>query len=314
MSNSAPQIDDPVTQLEDAGAVEAGEFECISRRTDAVEPVPSEYSELLDLCRRLQEENRRRTVALGSAAHQLKTPLAIIAGYVELLLTQKPGRLNDRQEQILKESQFNCSRLRQYIEDFLSYSALETGKHSLKLKPGDLNECLSELYAYWLPSFQKRGVALYLPAQKKLPVFPFDYDKVQHVISNLLENALKFTPVGGTVWLTAESYMWERRSHQESSFGLDRRRRDAQNPNAVRVTVSDTGPGIAPEYHQEIFDDFVRLPQGEAASGTGLGLAIAKRLILAHNGKIWVESEMGRGSAFAFLLPLKGIQNPEPGE
>jgi signal transduction histidine kinase len=164
------------------------------------------------------------------------------------------------------------------------------------------------LYSYWISSFQKKGVALYLPAQKKLPLFSFDYDKVQHVVSNLLENALKFTPVGGTVWLTAESYMWERRSHQERSFGKERRKQDAGVTNAVRVTVSDTGPGIAPEYHQEIFDDFVKLSQqAESAGGTGLGLAIAKRLILAHSGKIWVESEVGRGSAFSFLLPLKAI-------
>jgi signal transduction histidine kinase len=266
---------------------------------------PSTYIELLEAHQKLEEEDRRRTVALGTAAHQLKTPLAIIAGYIELLLTGKPGQLSRRQEQILKESQSNCSRLRHYIDDFLSYSVLETGNDTLKLTPGNINDCLAELYTYWLPSFQKKGVALYVPAQKHLPQFPFDYEKVQHVVSNLLENALKFTPANGSVWMTAEIYAWERRSRQEPGFGLERRKRPGVAPNAVRVTVSDTGPGIAPEYHQEIFDDFVQIAQeGESGSGTGLGLAIAKRLILAHGGKIWVESELGRGSAFAFLLPL----------
>lgn len=104
----------------------------------------------------------------------------------------------------------------------------------------------------------------------------------------------------------AEMYSWERRSRQEPSFGSERRKRAGVTPNAVRVKVSDTGPGIAPEYHQEIFDDFVKFPQqGETGPGAGLGLAIAKRLVLAHNGKIWVESELGRGSVFSFLLPLK---------
>jgi signal transduction histidine kinase len=264
------------------------------------------YMELLETFQRLKEENGRRSVALGSAAHQLKTPLAIIAGYIDLLLTKKPGKLNDRQQQILKESQINCSRLRQYVEDFLSYSALETGMHVLNPAEGNLNECLSELHSYWLSSFQKKGVALYLPSQVALPPFRFDYDKVQHVISNLLENALKFTPAGGTVWLTAETYMWERRSRRDVSIGSERRKEATASPNAVRVTVADTGIGIAPEYHQEIFDDFVKLPQeGEPVGGTGLGLAIARRLISAHNGKIWVESEVGRGSTFSFLLPLK---------
>lgn len=274
----------------------------------STEAPPSGYIELLEAYQQLQEENRRRTVALGTAAHQLKTPLSIIAGYVELLLTKKPGRLNERQQQILQESQYNCTRLRQYIEDFLSYSALETGKLTLKYALGDLNACLSELYTYWLSSFQKKGVALYPPVQKKLPQFPFDYDKVQHVVSNLLENALKFTPAGGTVWLTAEPYIWERRSRQDHSVSHDRRKQALTVANSVRVAVSDTGPGIAPEYQQEIFDDFVKLPQQEeSASGMGLGLAIARRLVGGHDGKIWVESELGSGSTFCFLLPLKPL-------
>ncbi|MGH9402917.1 MAG: sensor histidine kinase [Terriglobia bacterium] len=275
---------------------------------DATGMTPSGYTELLEGFQRLQEENRSRTVALGTAAHQLKTPLAIISGYIELLLTKKPGAVNERQQQILQESQINCTRLRQYIEDFLSYSALETGKLALKYNAGDLNACLSELYSYWLSSFQKKGVALYLPVQNPLPTFAFDYDKLQHVVSNLLENALKFTPAGGTVWLTAEAHRWERRSQQDSRFTHDRRQKLLETPNAVRVSVSDTGPGVAPEYQQEIFDDFVKLPQpGDPVGGMGLGLAIARRLILAHNGKIWVESELGSGSTFAFLLPLKPL-------
>jgi signal transduction histidine kinase len=274
---------------------------------DVVSPaLTPTHTELLDAYQQLKDKDHQRTVALGTAAHQLKTPLAIIAGYIELLLTRKPGQLNQRQEQILKESQANCSRLRHYIEDFLSYSALETGKHTLKFTTGNINACLAELYTYWLSSFQKKGVALYLPTPQDVPQFPFDYEKVQHVVSNFLENALKFTPVSGSVWMAAEIHPWERRSRQEQSFELERRKRPSVTPNAVRVTVSDTGPGIAPEYHQEIFDDFVRFPQqGETGPGTGLGLAIAKKLILAHNGKIWVESELGRGSAFSFLLPLK---------
>jgi len=265
----------------------------------------TEYSELLDAFERLQAENHRRTVALGTAAHQLKTPLAIIAGYIELLLTEKAGALSDRQRQILQESQFNCKRLQQFIQDFLSYSALETGHLSTDFEVGNLAACLSELYGYWLSSFQKKGVALYFPSPKKLPLFPFDGDKVQHVVSNLLENSLKYTPAGGTVWLAAEPYFWERRSRGEHP-GLEERRMAAVTlPNAIRVAVSDTGPGIAPEYQQEIFDDFFRLPNtAKEQGGMGLGLAIARRLVLAHGGKIWVESEPGSGSIFSFLLPL----------
>ncbi len=268
-------------------------------------PASADYRELLEAFQALQEESHRRTVALGMAAHQLKTPLAIIAGYVDLLLTEKAGALNPRQRQILDESRYNCVRLQKFIEDFLSYSALETGKLTVKFEVGDLRACLSELYTYWLPSFQKKRVALYFPETKPLPPFPFDYDKVQHVVSNLLENALKFTPAGGTVWLTAEPYVWERRSRPQPGVKQERRRQNLPLPNSVRVNVSDTGPGVAPEYRQEIFDDFVKLsPSGEPPGGMGLGLAVARRLVLAHGGKIWVESEVRAGSTFCFLLPL----------
>ena len=268
--------------------------------------VSSAYSELLEAFEHLQEESRRRSAALGTAAHQLKTPLAIIAGYVDLLLTEKAGSLNERQRQILDESRFNCVRLHKFIEDFLSYSALETGKLVLKFEAGDLHACLSELYDYWLSSFNKKGVALYFPLKRyALTPFAFDYGKVQHVVSNLLENALKFTAAGGTVWLTAEPYRWERRSRQQRGARAERRKSPWREPNAVRVSVSDTGPGIAAEYRQEIFDDFVKLTRpGEHREGMGLGLAIARRLVLAHGGKIWVEGEVGEGSTFCFLLPL----------
>lgn len=272
------------------------------------EPAPpaSGYLELLQAFQHLEEENSRRTVALGTAAHQLKTPLAIISGYIDLLLTQKAGPLNARQRQILDESRFNCVRLHKFIEDFLSYSALETGNLTMKFQMGDLRACLWELYEYWLSSFQKRGVALYFPQGKALPPISYDYGKVQHVVSNLLENALKFTSPGGTVWLTAEPYMWERRSRKQRGVAEERRKEGRPEPvNSIRVNVSDTGPGIAPEYRQEIFDDFVRLAQpGEQPGGMGLGLGIARRLVLAHGGKIWVESEIGSGSTFCFLLPL----------
>jgi signal transduction histidine kinase len=126
------------------------------------------------------------------------------------------------------------------------------------------------------------------------------------VLSNLLENASKFTPSGGTVWLHAEPHMWERRSNYVPVLPHERRRQKSEVPNSVKVSVSDTGPGIAPEFHQEIFDDFVRVPHaGSSGDGVGLGLAIARRLVHAFGGKVWVESEQGAGSKFCFLLPMR---------
>jgi len=266
--------------------------------------LPPLYQELLEAYARLQERCRRRTVALAAAAHELKTPLSIISGYIELLLDQRVGPLNQRQAEILRDSQSNCDRLRKFIHDFLTYGALETGQPTLHRDRADLNACLGELYQMWLPRFQKKGVALYFHSSDRLAPFYFDYHKVQQIVSNLLENALKFTPAGGTGWMAVEPHLWERRSYKGNSVPVERRTRDV-GLNAARITVSDSGPGIPPEYHQEVFDDFFRLPQpGNETTGTGLGLAIARRLVLAHGGKIWVESEPGAGCKFSFLLPF----------
>jgi signal transduction histidine kinase len=261
-------------------------------------PGLQEYSQL-------RERYLRTTNALASAAHDLKTPLAILNGYVELLQSEKLGGLNERQREVLRDMHSNGQRLQRYIQDFLSFSVLETGELKMKFEPGNINACLSEVCRLWSPRFQERGLALYFLANDKLPGFSFDAPKIERVISNLLENASKFTPSGGTVWLHAEPHMWERRTSGAAMVGQERRRRPLTQPNSAKISVSDTGQGIPPEYHLEIFDDFFRLPTSEKSEGMGLGLAIARRLVHGMGGKIWVESEPGSGCKFSFIVPLK---------
>ena len=252
----------------------------------------------------LRERFQRTTNALASAAHDLKTPLSILNGYVEVLNSEKLGSLNDRQREVLHDMQASGKRLQQFIQDFLTYSALETGGLRMHFAPGNINECLSEVSRLWSNRFQQKGLALYFLANDKLPIFPFDAPKLERVISNLLENSFKFTPTTGTVWLHAEPYMWERRSSSQPS-SAERRRQDVTHPNAAKVSVSDTGPGIPVEFHLEVFDDFFRLPGTENQEGMGLGLAIARRLVHGMGGKIWVESDAGAGCKFSFLIPYK---------
>jgi len=266
------------------------------------EAVPA-LSELQEYAQ-LRERYLRTTNALASAAHDLKTPLAILNGYVELLQSEKLGDLNERQREVLRDMHSNGQRLQRYIQDFLSFSVLETGELKMKFESGNINACLSEVCRLWSPRFQEKGLALYFLANEKVFEFSFDAPKLERVISNLLENASKFTPSGGTVWLHAEPYMWERRSSANRSLPQERRRRPLSQPNSVKISVSDTGPGVPPEYHLEIFDDFFRLPSSEKAEGMGLGLAIARRLVNGMGGKIWVESEPGAGCKFSFILPL----------
>lgn len=268
----------------------------------------SSQQELLQAYMQLQERYHRCTDALASAAHDLKTPLAILSGYIELLQNEKLGPLSERQRSILQDMQASSARLEHFVQDFLTFSVLETGELKMKFESGDMNACLSEICGFWSARFQQKSVALYFLANEKLPPFVFDYAKVQRVLSNLLDNAAKFTPAGGTVWLHAEPHMWERRSNYLARPGQERRKLKSEVPNSVKVSVSDTGPGIAPEFHQEIFDDFFRLPQaGVSGEGVGLGLAIARRLVQAFGGKIWLESEQGAGCKFCFLLPLRPV-------
>jgi len=261
---------------------------------------------LLEEYKALRERFQRTTNALGSAAHDLKTPLSILNGYVELLHSEKLGPLTDRQREVLKDMRESGKRLQQFIQDFLTFSALETGGLRMRFETGNINDTLSEVCRLWSNRFQEKGIALYFLANDKLPLFPFDAPKLERVISNLLENSFKFTPASGTVWLHAEPHMWERRSAALPSSS-ERRRQNVAHPNSVKVSVSDTGPGIPAEFHLEVFDDFFRLASSENQEGMGLGLAIARRLVQGMGGKIWVESEPGQGCKFSFLVPYQPV-------
>jgi signal transduction histidine kinase len=246
--------------------------------------------------------------ALASAAHELKTPLAIMAGYLHLLLSEKLGPLSPRQMEVLTEMQANGARLSNFIQNLLTYTALKVDRLELHYELGDINGCIREIAEVWSQRFQDKAIAFYFLPNDKLEPFPFDYYKIQHVVSNLLDNAMKYTPASGTVWLHVEPYFWERRTVARPPT-VERRRQRVNAPNCCRISVADTGPGIAPEFQQEIFDEYFRLvPQGMRAEGHGLGLAIARRLVQSAGGKIWVESEPGTGSKFSCLILL----NPPP--
>lgn len=290
------------TCLTDAGA--AVESPAVAPpRADGDVPSPEN---LLQEYKELRERHLRTTNALASAAHDLKTPLAILTGYVELLQSEKLGPVSDRQREVLQDMRDNGKRLQRFIEEFLTFSALETGGLRMKFDAGNVNDSLSGVCRLWSGRFQEKGIALYFLANDKLPVFPLDSPKLERIISNLLENSFKYTPQGGTVWLHAEPYMWERRAASVPSTA-ERRQKNLAHPNSVKVSVSDTGPGIPAEFHLEVFDDFFRLPGTEEQEGMGLGLAIARRLVQGMGGKIWVESDPGAGCKFSFLIPYKPV-------
>ena len=171
-----------------------------------------------------------------------------------------------------------------------------------QFQDNDIRDCVNDMVVRWKEAFRRANVSLDVVVDEKLPAFKFDYPKIQQCVTNLVDNALKHTPGGGKVTLQVQAQFWERRISLITPT-KERRAGKRPQPNSVLVSVTDTGVGIAAEFHQEIFEDFVRVDP--SSSGMGLGLAITKRLIQAHHGKIWVDSEPGRGSSFKFLLPMK---------
>ncbi len=242
---------------------------------------------------------------LVSAAHEFKTPLVVMLGYADLLKNGHLGPVNDRQRQVVGEIQESADRLQKLIQNLLLLSELRAGKGAehdqLDSEPADVNEHLGEIFNFWASAARQKSIRyVFLPAQRT-PKVGVESLKLQHIVSNLIENALKYTPAHGRVVLRAIPCFWERRKAQSEFLFSMERRENRKIENAVRIDVMDTGPGIPAERHRDIFQDFFQLP-GTSSRGTGLGLAIARRMVEAHGGVIWVESELGKGSKFSLLL------------
>ncbi|GEM_PF-5521591 len=267
----------------------------LSARKAAFETLFQAYLELGEI-------NKQKTGMLAAATHELKTPLAVINGSCELLLGGSLGALNAQQKEIVQLSVQNCRRLLNVVNSFLDFAAVERGKLSLVFAEHDAGDIVAEAAKYWKKLGQARGIQFEYAAARELPRVRCDRGKLQNVLNNLCENALKYTPKGGQVTLVADLHFWERRVAAVSVSQERRQEEEDADANGVRFSVTDNGPGIPSEYHQEIFEDYFQVP-GSAPGGMGLGLAIARKIVTAHKGKIWVESRVGHGTAFHLVIP-----------
>ncbi len=256
-----------------------------------------------------------------TAAHELRAPLAWLLGEVESLRDQTGGPLNLAQLESTRQIAETCVRMQRIVEDCFAYGRLENGEMSFHADVADVDNLMQELAGAWAAAFAKKGVQLQTRAKGTLEPFPCDPHKLMRVISILIENALKFTPAGGEVEIYWQPCIWVRGEPNQA-----REETGQREANAACISVRDNGPGIAPENQLEIFEPFVSLSRGDAdlgvglgpgtsgfrrrrddaapGLGLGLGLAVARRLVQWHGGKIWVESEVGRGSTFSVMLPL----------
>lgn len=289
------------------------------RQMEATAEKDLTYRELLLAYSRLQSLNEQRNHFLATATHELRTPVTVMKGYHRILLDGRLGELPPQQREVLLESEQSCTRLIKIVNSLLDLSRIEAGKLELVLEDYDLSTNLKLIAGQMKDSAERKGLTVALKIGKNLPKVRCDREKINRVLANLLENAIKFTPQGGKIKVTG----WLP-SHEKGAPSSHKRRpgrRTQLSPNepvlhdersAIMIEVSDTGIGISPEHQQEIFEQFTQVPSNQMnRSGLGVGLAISKRIIEAHGGRIWFDSQVNSGSRFTFSLPLHRAHAPE---
>jgi signal transduction histidine kinase len=242
-------------------------------------------------------------LSLGSIAHELKTPMVVLLGYADLLRSGRLGPINPRQAQTLADMQDSGERLQRLIVNMLKLCELDRPEGRLKeeSEASEVHQQLRMIFDHWKPAAQRKSIQyefLTTSSSCWVQMSPMD---MHHAISNLIENALKFTPEKGKVLVTVKTCFWDYRQDEARLALKGRTTFHPSIENAVQIDVRDTGPGVAPEHYKSVFKDFVQLPG--APTGHGLGLSIARRLVMAQQGRIWVESAPGEGSIFSVLLP-----------
>ena len=237
--------------------------------------------ELRRLYTELEAASRHKSEFLANMSHELRTPLNAIIGFSQVLRDEMVGSVNEKQAEYLDDIISSGSHLLSLINDVLDLSKVEAGQVELEVHPFSLREALERGVVMVRERATEDGVRVAFAADPEVDVVDGDERRIKQVIFNLLSNAVKFTPAGGEVDVSATRLNGE-----------------------VRVSVADTGPGIAPEDRDRIFEEFQQSETGVGQrEGTGLGLALSKRFVELHGGRIWLESEVGHGSTFTFALP-----------
>ncbi len=228
-----------------------------------------------------RDVDRMKTEFLSTAAHELRTPLTSIQGFSEILLNKK-GLTKKEVKKFLTYINDQAVNLANIVNDLLDISRIESGKgYSLHKVQCDFNEMIKEIISYYDKQVEKHTFKISLPSKTEEPFL--DKDKIEQVLKNIIDNAIKYSPKGDEIRITC-----------------------IKENNNVKVSVKDQGIGMTSEQVDKIFDKFYRVDTSDSApTGTGLGMTIVKYLIEAHGGKVWVESELGKGTTVSFTIPLK---------
>ncbi|MEW6374544.1 MAG: ATP-binding protein [Thermodesulfobacteriota bacterium] len=264
------------------------------------------FVRLRDFAAQLEKANQElrkiddmKSEFVSVASHELRTPLTAIKNAVQLILSGKAGEVNETQTKFLSMAERNINRLTNILNNLLNLSRIESGKVEMKFEDIELKELLELTASSLKPQADGESIQIALEVSEQLPAVFGDHDKIEQILINLIGNAIKFTPDGGQIRITANPVQKEG---------------DAEGREMVAVSIKDTGIGIPQEHLNAVFDKFHQVEGSlhRSVSGTGLGLAITKGLVEAHQGKIWVESEVGKGSTFTFTLPTSKGERRDP--
>jgi signal transduction histidine kinase len=242
--------------------------------------------ELSRLYRELETTSQHKSDFLANMSHELRTPMNAIIGFSQVLREGLVGDVNAKQAEYLDDILSSGNHLLALINDVLDLSKVEAGQVELQVAPFSLQDALERGVSMVREQATTEGVQVTLHRNGGLDVVSGDERRIRQVIFNLLSNAVKFTPEGGQVDVSA-----------------------ARVDGEMRVSVADSGPGIAAEDLDRIFGEFQQTEAGaRQREGTGLGLALSKRFVEMHGGRIWCESEVGKGSTFEFTLPVRPVE------
>jgi GAF domain-containing protein len=249
------------------------------------------FHEIADKSLQLEAASRHKSEFLANMSHELRTPLNAIIGFSEVLAEKMFGDVNAKQAEYLQDILESGRHLLSLINDILDLSKIEAGHMELEPADFDLPGAIDNALTLVRERATRRGITLASTIDERLGMIRGDERKVKQVLLNLLSNALKFTPEGGRI---------------DVGGRLD--------GEVAEVSVADTGVGIAPADQEAVFEEFRQVGAAERkAEGTGLGLALSRKFVELHGGKIWVQSEPGRGSIFTFTLPVRAV-TPAPGD
>lgn len=239
---------------------------------------------------RVRDAGRMKTNFLSLVTHELRSPLNAINGYLDLTLEGLAGELNEQQREFLQRARAGSEHLYALVEDLLLASRADAGQLRLTRESTVLQTLVNAALEELELTARDAGVILAADIPADFPTLFVDAVRLQQVLRNLLNNALRFTPAGGRVTLTARLLPAKQGGQQKTA----------------EIHVRDTGCGIAQQYHERIFERFFQVPrlEGGRASGQGLGLAIIKMIVELHGGHVWVESVPGEGSVFIFTLEV----------